>query len=128
MNDLNSPKPVDQQAKDAANTAASKAQDVVRSAQQTTNSAIGKVADKVDEVKSNVKPMVDKASDQAADLVQYGKDLYSDTSQLVRDKAAQATDIAVGFAKDEPLKALLIAAAAGAVAMSILVSLARSRD
>lgn len=43
------------------------------------------------------------------------------------DRAAEASDMAVAYAKDEPIKALPIAAAAGAVLMALLRMLPQRR-
>ena len=72
--------------------------------------------------------MIDKVSDQAQKLMQQGREVFNDTSQRVREKATQASDVAVGYTKDEPIKALLIAATAGAVVMGLVTLMARSRD
>ncbi len=129
MNEVgNSPKPLGQQGKDLADAAASKVQGGVQSAQQATSKAIDRAADKVDEAKSNVSPMLDKVSDQAQKLMQQGREAFNDTSQRVREKAIQASDLAVGYTKDEPVKAMLMAAAAGAALMGLITLMARSRD
>ena len=123
----NSPKPPGQQGKELADAAATKLQSGVQSAQQTAVTAGDKASAKVDEVTSNVAPMLDKVSDQAQRLVQQGREVFEDTAQRVREKAAQASDLAVGYAKDEPVKAMLMAAAAGAALMGLIMLMARSR-
>jgi ElaB/YqjD/DUF883 family membrane-anchored ribosome-binding protein len=55
-------------------------------------------------------------------------DALTDTSKQLRDRAKEASDAAVAYAKDEPMKALLIAAAAGALLMGLLVMMVRSED
>ena len=128
MDTSNTSKPLSQQGKDVADAAASKMQGGIQSTQQAANKALDKAADKVDEVKSNVAPMLDKASDQTQKLMQQGREVLNDTSQMVREKASQASDLAVGYAKDEPVKAMLMAAAAGALLMGLVTMMARSRD
>ena len=128
MDTSNTSKPLNQQGKDLADTAASKMQGGIQSTQQAANKALDKAADKVDEVKSNVAPMLDKAGDQAQKLMQQGREALNDTSQIVREKATQVSDLAVGYAKDEPVKAMLMAAAAGALLMGLVTMMARSRD
>ena len=128
MNDVgNNTKPLGQQGPDVAK-AAEKVQSGIQSTQQAANKAIDKAADKVDEVKSNVAPMLDKVTDQAQKLMQQGREVLNDTTQRVREKAVQASDLAVGYTKDEPMKALLIAAATGALLMALVSMMARSRD
>ena len=61
------------------------------------------------------------ATDRASELLR-------DSSQQLREQAAKASEMAVAYAKDEPIKALLIAAAAGALLMGMLSMLAGSSD
>lgn len=128
MDTSNTSKPLSQQDKDLADTAASRMQSGIQSTQRMADKVLDKAADKVDEVKSNVAPMLDKASDQAQKLMQQGREVLNDTSQMVREKATQASDLAVGYTKDEPVKAMLMAAAAGALLMGLVTIMARSRD
>lgn len=129
MDDVrNSPKPMGQQGKDLSDAAAAKVQSGVRSAKQAVQAGLDKAADKVDEVQSDVSPLLDKVSNQAQMLVQQGREAFNDTSQRVREKAMQASELAVGYTRDEPVKAMLIAAAAGALLMGLITLMARSRD
>lgn len=114
--------------KDPVNVAANKIQEGIQSAQQATSKALDKTSDKVDEAKNTVTPFLDKASDQAQKLLQQGREKFNDASQIVREKAVQASDTAVGYARDEPMTALLIAAATGALLMGLISMMARSRD
>ena len=50
---------------------------------------------------------------------------YAAPAQL-RDQAVRASDKTVGYIKDEPMKAMLIAAAAGAALMALVALLGRS--
>ena len=128
MDTSNPIKPLAQQGKEAVNRVADTVQDGIRATQRVTNQVVDKAADTVDEAKSNVAPMLDKAGDQAQKLMQQGREKLNDASQIVREKAVQATDVAVGYTKDEPVKAMLIAAAAGALLMGLVSMMARSRN
>jgi len=55
-------------------------------------------------------------------------DALADASMQLRERALEASDAAVAYAKDEPMKALLIAAAAGALLMGLLSLMVRSDD
>ena len=57
-----------------------------------------------------------------------GMEAVRDTSQQLRERALQAQDMTVAYVKDEPIKAMLIAAATGALLMGIISMLGRSRD
>jgi ElaB/YqjD/DUF883 family membrane-anchored ribosome-binding protein len=57
-----------------------------------------------------------------------GMEAVRDTSQQLRERAQQAQDMTVAYVKDEPIKAMLIAAATGALLMGLISLLGRSRD
>ena len=124
----NNGKPLAQQGKEAVNKAADSVQDGIRSTQRSASQALDKVADKADDMRSTAAPMLDKVGDQAQKLVQQGREVLQDTTKTVREKANQASDMAVAYTKDEPIKALLIAAASGALLMGLVSMMARSRD
>jgi len=49
-------------------------------------------------------------------------------AEQVRQRALQASEKAAAYARDEPMKSLLIAAAAGALLMGLVSLMARSDD
>jgi ElaB/YqjD/DUF883 family membrane-anchored ribosome-binding protein len=51
-----------------------------------------------------------------------------EAASRLRLRASQASDRALAYVKDEPVKTLLIAAAAGALLMGLLTLMARSDD
>lgn len=51
-----------------------------------------------------------------------------DTSHLLRVKAEHASDATANYIKEEPLKAVLIGAAAGAALLALVSLMARSRE
>ena len=123
-----STKPLAQQGQDAVDQAAGTAQSAIRSTQRSADSALDSLSSKVDEVRSQAAPMLSKVSSQAEAAARRGIDAVRDTSQQLRDRAVQASDMTVAYVKDEPMKALLIAAATGALLMGLITMLARSRD
>lgn len=72
-------------------------------------------------------PTHNRTRDQLGALTQRGVDAMRDGSQQLRDKALRACDSAVGYVKDEPVKSMLFAAAAGAALIALLGLMARSR-
>lgn len=72
-------------------------------------------------------PTPNRTRDQLGALAQRGVDAVRDGSQQLRDKALRASDSAVGYVKDEPVKSMLIAAATGAALMALLGLVFRSR-
>ena len=73
-------------------------------------------------------PPLQRAADQAADLARRGVDAVNEGAQAVRRQAAHASDSTRHYIRDEPMKAVLIAAATGAALMALVSLLTRSRD
>lgn len=71
---------------------------------------------------------LNKVTSQAEAAARGGMEAMSDTSQQLRERALQASDMIVAYVKDEPIKAMLIAAATGALLMGIISLISRSRD
>lgn len=72
--------------------------------------------------------VLNRANEQASALAHRGVDSVVNTSKHLRDGALRVSDSTVSYVKDEPVKALLIAAAAGAAVMALISLLGRSRD
>lgn len=77
---------------------------------------------------SSTAPMLTRAAEQATAMAHRGIDAVREGSQQVRDKAQRASENTVQYIKDEPVKAVLIAAAAGAALMALVSLVSRSRD
>ena len=117
-----------QQAQDMADDAANTTQGAIRSTQRATDQALDRLSDTVENVRSKAGPMLNKVASQAEAAARRGMDAVRDTSQQLRERATQAQDMTVAYVKDEPIKAMLIAAATGAVLMGLITLLSRSRD
>ncbi len=104
------------------------AKDGVRTAEKGLNEAARSAAAKVDQFRDEAAPALNSASAKAREVAQKGKDTVTEATQQLRDRAVEASDAAAAYAKDEPMKALLIAAAAGALLMGLLSMLVRSHD
>ncbi|MEO7055181.1 MAG: hypothetical protein ABI281_13010 [Caldimonas sp.] len=117
-----------QQGERAADRAADTAHQAINSTQRAADGALGTLSAKVDEVRSQAAPMLSKVTSQAEAAARRGIDAVRDTSQQLREKAVQVSDTTVAYVKDEPIKAMLIAAATGALLMALISMMARSRD
>ena len=73
-----------------------------------------------------VPPMLKQAGEQASRMAQRGLDALHDGSQNLRHRAQLVSDGTTGYIQAEPLKAMLIAAAAGAALMGLVSLLARN--
>ena len=117
---LNAPKLVDKAA-DAASGA-------IRSTQGVANEALDRLADNVEGARDQLKPALDRLSKQAEALTRRSIGAVRDSSAQLRDKAALLSDTTAGRIREEPLKSVLIAAAAGAALMALVVLVSRSSD
>lgn len=127
MNDFAIPQATADKLKSTASKAADTLQDGVYGAQRLAYTVIDAVAEKVASTQSNLPPAVEKVTDQAHKLMQQGREMVQGSAQLARDKAVDLSDQVVSYTKDEPVKAMLMAAAAGAVLIRMLSMVTRSR-
>ena len=70
----------------------------------------------------------DAATHQVANAAQRGVAAVHETSQRLLDRAHRAQETTVTYIRGEPVKAMLISAAAGAALMALVSLLTRSRD
>ena len=111
-----------------ADQAAQSAENVIKSTQRAANGAFDGLTETVQDVKNEAVPLVSRLSGQAEQLAQRGVDAVRNGSQQLRETAAKASDSTLGYIKDEPVKAMLIAAATGAALMALVGLLSRSRE
>jgi ElaB/YqjD/DUF883 family membrane-anchored ribosome-binding protein len=116
------------QAQDIADSAAHTAHSAIRSTQKAADDALDSLSTKVDEARDQAAPLLSRVSTQAEAAARRGIEAVRDTSQQLRERALRVSDSAVGYVKDEPIKAMLIAAATGALLMGIVALMSRSRD
>jgi ElaB/YqjD/DUF883 family membrane-anchored ribosome-binding protein len=110
-----------------ADQAAQGADDTIRATQRVANEALDRLSDKVHETHDKAAPKIVQLAEQAETLVRRGSEVLRESSQQVREKAAVASDRTIAYIKDEPVKAVLIAAAAGAAVVVLANLLSRSR-
>ena len=94
--------------------------------QRAADSALDSLSSKVEDLRGQAAPLLNRVSSQAEAAARRGIEAVRDTSQQLREKALRASDSAVGYVKDEPIKAMLIAAATGALLMGLVALLSRS--
>ena len=108
-------------------TAADGAEYAIKSTQRVANDALNSLSDTVQDARKQASPVINRAAEQAAALAQKSLDAVRESSQAVREKIVTAQDYTSTYIRDEPLKAMLIAAATGAALMAMLSLLNRSR-
>ena len=70
---------------------------------------------------------VSSLQEQTSQLAQRGIDAVHDSALQLRDKAQHSTDATVQYIQREPIKSVLIAAAAGATLMALIGLMNRNR-
>ena len=113
---------------DLSDRAANKADQALQSTRRMGAEAAQAVQAGIDGLREGVPSAISRATAQAEDLTRRGLERARQASATVRDKAVQVSDQTVGYIKDEPVKAVLVAAAAGAVTALLIGWLSRSRS
>lgn len=100
---------------------------VATSAQHTLDSALDSLSGTAEGLRSKAAPAIDRISARAEAAAKRGIEAVRDGSHQLRDKATRASDSTIAYVKDEPVKAVLVAAATGAFLMGLLSLMTRSR-
>jgi ElaB/YqjD/DUF883 family membrane-anchored ribosome-binding protein len=107
--------------------AAQSADNAIQSTRRLADDTLDSLAGGVQDLRQQATPMLNRVGEQASALASRGAAAVRDGSQQLRDRAMHASDSTIGYIKDEPVKAMLIAAATGAALMAMLSLLTRSR-
>ena len=126
MNSTVTTQPFANEATNMADRAADSASGAIRSTQNVANAALDRLANQVETAHDKAVPLINRLSSQAEAAARTGIDAVRDTSAQLREKAMKASDSTVGYIKDEPVKAMLIAAATGAALMALVSLMTRS--
>jgi ElaB/YqjD/DUF883 family membrane-anchored ribosome-binding protein len=111
-----------------ADQAAQSADSAIQSTQRFANDTLDSLSNKVHEVRDQAAPVLNRVAEKAETLARRGIDVVKDSSQQLRERALHVSDSTVGYIKDEPIKAILIAAATGAALMALISLMTRSRE
>ena len=111
-----------------ADQAAQSADEAIKSTQQVANHALDSLAESVQGARQQVSPLLNRATEQASAMAHRSLEAVRLGSQQLRDKALHATDTTASYIKHDPIKSVLIAAAAGAALMALVSLLSRSRN
>jgi ElaB/YqjD/DUF883 family membrane-anchored ribosome-binding protein len=111
-----------------ADKATDKVEAGIRSAQQSAKDAGDALSSRVTDAHDKAIPAIRKASSQAQSTGQQGFDAVSDMAGQARDMATSAADSIVSYTKRNPLQALAIAAASGALLYVAMKALRSYRD
>jgi ElaB/YqjD/DUF883 family membrane-anchored ribosome-binding protein len=104
---------------------ADSASHVIHNTQQAADNALGGLDHKVQALRQQAAPRLDRASERASEIVQQGAQSVRDTTRRLREQAVHVSAGTRQYVRDEPVKSVLIAAAAGALLMGLVSLLAR---
>ena len=107
--------------------AAQSADNAIKATQRVANQTLDGLADSVQDLRQQAAPLLNRGAEQAGALAQRSVDALRDGTQQLRDKALRASDSTVNYVREEPVKAMLIAAATGAALMALVNLMSGSR-
>ena len=103
-----------------ADGAAHSIERAVQSTPRTADEALDRLAGTANELRQQVSPLLERAGEQAGALAQRSADAVRERAQQLRAQTTRVSDGTLNYIKDEPVKAVLIAAAAGAALVALL--------
>lgn len=115
------------QAHGYAERAAERAERMVDNGRRSAHNALDALHQGVDDLGNTVPNALHRAAGQVDELTRRSIEQARATARQVRDQMHLAGDRTVTYIKDEPVKSMLIAAAAGAVFAAVATMLTRSR-
>lgn len=112
---------------DIAQQATDKADQAIGHARKAADGALDSLQDKASHLAAVAPGTLSRVAAQIDDMARRGIDRAKAASDTAREQATMAGDRTVGYIKDEPVKSVLVAAAAGAALALCIGMLSRSR-
>lgn len=103
------------------------AEQAIQATQHVAQDALDGLSSGVQDLRNQATPMLQKAADRASSMAHHTVDAIRDQSLRLRDQAERATTQTTHYIRAEPVKSVLVAAAAGAALMALVNLLRRSR-
>ena len=110
-----------------ADQAAGKSEQAIEAARRAADGALDALHHKVDALHDMIPGAFGRAAARVDEMTRRSIDRARQTGSGVRDRAGHAGDVTVAYIKDEPLKSILMAAAAGAALAALVSMMSRSR-
>jgi ElaB/YqjD/DUF883 family membrane-anchored ribosome-binding protein len=111
-----------------ADKAAEKVQGGIRDAQQAAKDAALGLSSKVEDLRNDAGAALTKTVGRAQAMGRQGMAAVSDAAQRAQEIASDTSDSIIRYTKKNPVKAILIAAASGALLMTVIQLLKPSRE
>jgi ElaB/YqjD/DUF883 family membrane-anchored ribosome-binding protein len=110
-----------------ADDARQTANEAVEFTRAYVQNAVNAAGEKVRELRRDAEPAVEQLAARVQQAVQRGLDAASTTSARAQRRLEQAADVTGRYISDQPVRSVLIAAAAGAAITALIVLASRSR-
>jgi ElaB/YqjD/DUF883 family membrane-anchored ribosome-binding protein len=110
-----------------AQKAADKADDVIGHARKAADGALDSLQEKAGHLAAATPGTLSRVAAQIDGLTRRGVERARSATEIAKDQAARAGDRTVVYIREEPVKSVLIAAAAGAAIAALVGLVARSR-
>ena len=120
----NTAKTASQLADDACQTA----NEAIDSTRAYAQNAVNAAGEKVRDMKRDFEPSVEQLAARVQQAVQRGLDAASSTSARAQRNIEKAADVTGRYISDQPVRSVLVAAAAGAAITALIVLASRRRD
>jgi ElaB/YqjD/DUF883 family membrane-anchored ribosome-binding protein len=111
-----------------AHKATDKADEAIGNARKAADGALDSLQEKATHMAAMAPSTLSRVAAQIDELTRRGIDRAKTASDTAKDQAARAGDRTVGYIRDEPVKSVLIAAAAGAAIAALIGLVARSKS
>jgi ElaB/YqjD/DUF883 family membrane-anchored ribosome-binding protein len=98
------------------------AEEAVETTRDLAHDTLSRADRKARDLRRSLDPAIDELAHRAQDYARRGKGLAIDASAKARQAVSQYADATSRYVADQPVKAVLIAAAAGAIIAALLVS------
>ena len=103
------------------------AEHALESGREFARESLGRISEKVRDLQRDLEPAFDHLRYRARRVTRRGLDAASDARERTRDAVDHYADATGRYVSDQPVRSLLIAAAAGAALAAIVIA-ARSRS
>lgn len=112
---------------DIAQQATDKADQAIGNARKAADGALDTLQDKASHLAAVAPGTLSRVAAQIDEMARRGVDRAKAASDTAKEQATLAGDRTVGYIKEEPVKAVLVAAAAGAALAIVIGMLSRSK-
>ncbi len=111
-----------------ADDARQTANDAIDSTRAYAQNAVNAAGEKVRDMKRDFEPSVEQLAARVQQAVQRGLDAASSTSARAQRNIEKAADVTGRYISDQPVRSVLVAAAAGAAITALIVLASRRSD